>query len=339
MNLKKTIVATLIASGMLAALTGPIPAGAEAAQETQQEQQSDSKKVPIDKKLLPKLQKAVKQFAGKEIKLQDVGEFDNEARTVVEVKSEDGNYRAYFEHKSGRIWSVSGNTTIDKIGKKDQDEILKTLKGMHSKKTYAFDKEVVMFAGYDDKKEKLTEHITYQLRGKDFTVSLGSDSGGLQKERFDINIKFEKKELDSKLLKTAAEAVKTALEHEFDVTEAALVYTGARGNSWVLEDDNAMVYVEAKTGKATNFFHHARKQVTTNKVITEKEAKEKVAPIAKKLFNIDISKSEVKWDSLYKDYCFFIENKGTVVRAALDADKNVVYLKSGDNAAHGGDGV
>ncbi|MGG3839306.1 hypothetical protein QJQ58_16510 [Paenibacillus dendritiformis] len=337
MNLKKTIVATLIASGMLAALAGPIPAGAEAAQETQQEQQSDSKKVPIDKKLLPKLQKAVKQFAGKEIKLQDVGEFDNEARTVIEVKSEDGNYRAYFQHKSGRIWGVSGDTTIDKIGKKDKDEILKILKGMYSKKTYKFDKEVVMYTNYDDKNEKLTDHITYQLRGTDFTVSL--DTWPQDKRLYGANIKFDKKELDSKLLKTAAEAVKTALDHDFDVTEAALVYTGDRGNSWVLEDDNAMVYVEAKTGKATNFFHHARKQVTTNKVITEKEAKEKIAPIAKKLFNIDISKSEVKWDSLYKDYCFFIENKGTVVRAALDADKNVVYLKSGDNAAHGGDGV
>lgn len=152
MNLKKTIVATLIASGMLAALAGPIPA--EAAQETQQEQQSDSKQVPIDKKLLPKLQKAVKQFAGKEIKLQDVGEFDNEARTVIEVKSEDGNYRAYFQHKSGRIWGVSGDTTIDKIGKKDKDEILKILKGMYSKKTYKFDKEVVMYTNYDDKNEK-----------------------------------------------------------------------------------------------------------------------------------------------------------------------------------------
>ncbi|MFD3269764.1 hypothetical protein ACE3MS_06430 [Paenibacillus dendritiformis] len=337
MNFKKSIVATLIASGMLAALTGPIPAGAEAAQETQQEQQSDSKKVPIDKKLLPKLQKAVKQFAGKEIKLQDVGEFDNEARTVVEVKSEDGNYRAYFEHKSGRIWGVSGDTTIDKIGKKDKDEILKILKGMYSKKTYQFDKEVVMYTNYDDKNEKLTEHITYQLRGKDFTVSL--DTLPQDKRMYGVNIKFDKKELDSKLLKTAAEAVKMALDHELNVTEATLVYTGDRGNSWVLEDDNAMVYVEAKTGKATNFYHHARKQVTTNKVITEKEAKEKIAPIAKKLFNIDISKSEVKWDSLYKDYCFFIQNKGTVVRAALDADKNVVYLKSGDNAAHGGDGV
>ncbi|NKI23464.1 hypothetical protein HFN20_19880 [Paenibacillus dendritiformis] len=337
MNLKKAIVATLIASGMLTALAGPIPAGAEAAKETQQEQQSDSKKVPIDKKLLPKLQKAVKQFAGKEIKLQEVGEFDNEPRTVVEVKSEDGSYRAYFEHKSGRIWGVSGDTTIDKIGKKDKDEILKILKGMYSKKTYQFDKEVVMYTNYDDKNEKLTEHITYQLRGKDFTVSL--DTWPQDKRLYGANIKFDKKELDLKLLKTAAEAVKTALDHDFDVTEAALVYTGDRGNSWVLEDGNAMVYVEAKTGKATNFYHHARKQVTTNKVITEKEAKEKVAPIAKKLFNIDISKSEVKWDSLYKDYCFFIENKGTVVRAALDADKNVVYLKSGDNAAHGGDGV
>lgn len=338
MNLKKTIVATLVVSGMLTALAGPIPAGAEAAQNKQQEQQqSDSKKVPIDKKLVPKLQKAVKQFAGKEVKLQDVGEFDNEARTVIEVKSEDGNYRAYFEHKSGRIWGVSGDTTIDQIGKKDQDEILKILKGMYSKKTYAFDEEVVMYTNYDDKNEKLTEHITYQLRGTDFTVSL--DTWPQDKRLYGANIKFVKKELDSKLLKTAAEAVKTALDHEFDVKEATLVYTGDRGNSWVLEDDNAMVYVEAKTGKATNFYHHARKQVTTTKVITEKEAKEKIAPIAKKLFNIDISKSEVKWDSLYKDYCFFIQNKGTVVRAALDADKNVVYLKSGDNAAHGGDGV
>lgn len=153
-----------------------------------------------------------------------------------------------------------------------------------------------------------------------------------------VNIKFDKKELEPKLLKTAAEAVKTALDHDLDVTKAAIVYTGERGNTWVFEDDNAMVYVEIKTGEATNFYHHARKKVTTNKVLTDKEAKEAVAPIAKKVFNIDITGYEVKWDNLMKDYCF-IQNKGTVVRAALDADKKVVYLKSGINAASGGDGV
>ncbi|MBE9918449.1 hypothetical protein G8C92_31175, partial [Paenibacillus donghaensis] len=71
MNFKKAIVASMIVSGMLVTLAGPVPAGAAAAQE---QQQPEKKKIQIDQAVAAKLQKVLKQHAGKEIKLKDVGE-------------------------------------------------------------------------------------------------------------------------------------------------------------------------------------------------------------------------------------------------------------------------
>lgn len=87
-------------------------------------------------------------------------------------------------------------------------------------------------------------------------------------------------------------------------------------------------------GKVTNVFHKTRKTVTTNKGITEKDAKEAVAPLAKELFNMDIADLEVKWDSTFKNY-YFIKDKQPVLRVALDANKNIVFLTSGVRALSG----
>ncbi|MCY9527916.1 MULTISPECIES: hypothetical protein [Paenibacillus] len=325
MNLKKVILASLIVSSMLATLAGPIPAGAEAAQENQQEQQSDNKKVPIDKKLAPKLQKAVNQYAGKEIKLKDTGEHINES--LVTVQSADGNYGVGFDLESGKIWFVSNKTTIDKVDKKFQNEALKELKNAYSKKKYVFNKDVTQSRSYDNSKGKFGDYMFYEFSGKDFKVSVNANiSEGYAMSVVTIDI--DKKELDPKLLKSATEAIKTAFDHQFDVTKAQIEHY-----TWVLEDDKVTVYMEK--GKAISLINKQGNQVTTNKEMTEKEAKEAVAPLAKKLFNIDITGYEVKWDSLFKDYRFIEKNDVTAVRAALDAEKNVVYIKSGSRAAGG----
>lgn len=327
MNLKKVILASLIVSSMLATLAGPIPAGAEAAQENQQEQQSDNKKVPIDKKLAPKLQKAVNQYAGKEVKLKDTGEHINNNETLVTVQSADGNYGVGFDPKSGNIWFVSNKTTIDKVDKKFQDEALKELKNAYSKKKYVFNKDVTQSRSYDNSKGKFGDYMFYEFSGKDFKVSVNANiSEGYALSVVTIDI--DKKELDPKLLKSATEAIKTAFDHQFDVTKAQIEHY-----TWVLEDDKVTVYMEK--GKAISLINKQGNQVTTNKEMTEKEAKEAVAPLAKKLFNIDITGYEVKWDSLFKDYRFIEKNDVTAVRAALDAEKNVVYIKSGSRAAAG----
>ncbi|TQR43552.1 hypothetical protein [Paenibacillus popilliae] len=325
MNIKKAILASLIVSSMLATLAGPIPAGAEAAQENQQEQQSDNKKVPIDKKLAPKLQKAVNQYAGKEIKLKDTGEHIKES--LVTVQSADGNYGVGFDPESGKIWFVSNKTTIDKVDKKFQDEALKELKNAYSKKKYVFNKDVTQSRSYDNSKGKFGDYMFYGFSGKDFKVSVNANiSEGYAMSVATIDI--DKKELDPKLLKSATEAIKTAFDHQFDVTKAQIEH-----HTWVLEDDKVTVYME--NGKAISLINEQGNQVTTNKEMTEKEAKEAVAPLAKKLFNIDITGYEVKWDSLFKDYRFIEKNDATAVRAALDAEKNVVYIKSGSRAAAG----
>ncbi|CAH8768658.1 hypothetical protein [Paenibacillus dendritiformis] len=329
MNLKKAIVATLVVSGMLAALAGPIPASAEAAQEKQQEQQqAKSKEVKIDKKMAAKLQKAVNALAGKEIKLKDVGELNN---GQVTAQSADGKYGVHFDPKSGKIWSVSVETTIDKVDKKFQDEALKQLKSTYSKKKYVFNKNVRQSRSYDNSKGKLGDYVYYTLDGKDFRALVHANiSEGYASASVTIDI--DKKELDPKLLKSATEAIKTAFDHQFDVTKAEIESQWTH-HTWVLEDDKVTVYME--NGKAISLINEQGNKVTTNKEMTEKEAKEAVAPLAKKLFNIDITRYEVKWDSLFKDYRFIEKDDITAVRAALDAEKNVVYIKSGSRAAAG----
>ena len=325
MNMKKAIVATLVVSGMLAALAGPIPAGAEAAQEKQQEQQqSKSKEVQIDKKLAAELQKAVKQFAGKEIKLQDVGELD-EMLGWVWVRSEDETYSVAYIQETKKIWNIRGKQSIDRISKKDQDEILKVLKGMHAKKKYTFDKEVDVSEYYENPKQPFTQ---YSLSGKDFSAFLMKNlPGSTEKTRIGAAIEFSKNELDPKLLKTATEAVKTALDRDLDVTKAVLE-GNAENKTWKLTGGKITLSLDAKTGKVGYVYDGERKQVL-KKDITEKEMKEAVAPIAKKLFNMDLQGLEVKWDNSAKDFSF-VQNKKTKMVAALDADKNVVYLMAGE---------
>ncbi|MFW5438836.1 hypothetical protein [Paenibacillus apiarius] len=325
MNLKKAIVATLVVSSMLTALAGPNSAGAEAAQE---QQQSDSKKVQIDQKLAPKLQKAVNELAGKEIKLKDIGELNNR---LVTAQSADGKYGVDFDSKSGKIWSVFVETTIDKVDKKIQNQALEQLKKVYSKKKYVFNKNVTLYQSYDNSKGKLADNRYYHLEGKDFSTivhhNISEDYAGVASTTIDI----DKKELDPKLLKSATEAIKTAFDHQFDVTKAQI--EGWINSTWILQDDKVTIYMDS--GKAVSLINEQGNKVTTNKEITEKEATEAVAPLAKKLFNIDITGYEVKWDSLFKDYRFIEKDEITAVRAALDADKNVVYIKSGSRAAAG----
>ncbi|WP_147385181.1 hypothetical protein [Paenibacillus thiaminolyticus] len=90
-----------------------------------------------------------------------------------------------------------------------------------------------------------------------------------------------------------------------------------------------MLALDAKTGKTEYVYDFSRERVMSNKDITEKEVKEIVAPIAKQLFNMDIQGLEVKWDNSARDFCF-VQNKETKMVAALDADKKVVYLMSGE---------
>ncbi|NGP61334.1 hypothetical protein L3476_17315 [Paenibacillus thiaminolyticus] len=333
MNFKKAIVATLVVSGMLSALAGPIPAGAEAAQDKQQvQQQSEKKKVQIDKTMAAKLQKVVQQFAGKEVKLQDVGEQILPAATFVKVKSIDGKYVIEFDSENGEVREVGGKIPIDKISKKDQDIILKALKEAYAKKTYVFDKEADMTQHYNDEKGKLIEYPQYKLTGKDFEANLDK----LDDSVYGLTIKFSKEELDPMWLKTVGKAVKTAFDHDFALREAYLFAYGEKGqyHSLAFEDKELLVRMEAKTGKVTGKITDVidKRRVKQRKKMTEKEAKETVAPIAKKLFDIDITGYEVKWDNDFGDYRFIQKDDVTAVRAALDTDKNVVYIRAGIRA-------
>ncbi|TDL50402.1 hypothetical protein E2R60_23020 [Paenibacillus dendritiformis] len=316
MNFKKAILASMIVSSMLVAVAGPIPAGAEAAQE---QKQTNSKKVQIDKTMAVKLQKAVKQFAGKEIKLQNVAELSGSDAKVTSV---DGKYIVYFNYKEG-VESIDGPLPLDKISKETQDKVLKALKKAYAKKTYVLDKEAVLMQTYDGKKEKLKDFISYKLTGKDFEAVWRSGSGFVS----EVTIKLAKEDLDSKWLETAAKAIKTAFDHDLNVTEALLVSSGENYYMLSLEDNAVSLVMDAKKGKIVNVFHNTRKKVTTDQRITAKDAKEVVAPLAKELFNIDIAGYEVKWDNTTKDYRF-VKGKETIVRAALDADKNAVYIIS-----------
>ncbi|TQR40402.1 hypothetical protein [Paenibacillus popilliae] len=321
MNMKKAILASLIVSSMLVAVAGPIPAGAEASQE---QKQTNNKKIQIDKTMAAKLQKAVKQFAGKEVKLQDTAEDirDSDAK----VKSVDGKYVVYFNYKKGEVWSMDGTIPLDKISKEDQEKILKALKRVYAKKTYVLDKEVVLHRLYDGKKEKLKDdYFLYRLTGKDFEADWALYGGPGSVSR--VAIKLAKEDLDSKSLEMAAKATKAAFDHDFEITAAQLNSIGDKIQTLLLKDNDVSLEIDKKEGKVLNVYHETRKKVTTNQAVTEKDAKEVVAPLAKELFNIDISGYEVKWDNLFKDY-YFAKGKKTVLKAALDADMKPVYIIS-----------
>jgi len=326
MNIKKAILASMIVSSMLVAVAGPIPAGAAAAQE---QKQADNKKVQIDQKLAAKLQKAIKVYAGKEIKLKNVGE-KIEFSPSAKVDSVDGKYAIRFIIDNGKIWGIDEKVTIDKISKEDQEKILTVLKKAYANKTYAFNKEVIMQRGYDGEKEKLGVNLSYTLTGKDFDVSFAKENSAkeLKGTVGGFKIQFTKEELDPKLLETAVKATKTAFNHDLMVTNAQLT----NGIGWMLEDKD--VLVEMERGKLTKVSHKTRKAVTTNKEISDKEAKDVVAPLAKELFNMDIAQLEVKWVSEYENYYFF-KDKKPVLRAALDANKNVVSIIAGVGALYG----
>ncbi|MGG0814302.1 hypothetical protein ABE142_16815 [Paenibacillus alvei] len=326
MNMRKAILATMIGSSVLVAVVGPISAGAEAAQE---QKQTDNKKVQIDQKLAAKLQKAIKVYTGKEIKLKKVGE-KIELSPSAKVESIDGKYAIRFNIEGGKIWGVDEKVTIEKISKEDQGVILKVLKKAYANKSYAFNKEVIMHRGYDGEKEKLGVNLSYRLTGKDFEVSFAKENSAkeLKGTVGGFKIQFTKEELDPKLLETAVKATKTAFNHDLMVTNAQLT----NGITWTLEDKD--VLVEMERGELTKVSHKTRKAVTTNKEITEKEAKDVVAPLAKELFNMDIAELEVKWVSEYENYYFF-KDKKPVLRAALGADKNVVSIIAGVGALYG----
>jgi hypothetical protein len=311
---------------MFGTLAGPIPAGAEAAQE---QKQTDNKKVQIDNKLAAKLQKAIKQYAGKEIKLKNVGEKIEFSPDGVKVESVDGTYAIRFNAGNSKIWQIEEKVTIDKVSKEDQDKVLKVLKGAYANKTYDFNKEVIMQRGYDGDKEKLGVPLSYKLTGKDFEVYFFKENAPqMPKDEVSaFEIKFTKEELDPKLLETATKAIKTAFNHDLEVTSAKL-----NRFTWTLHDKDVSLQME--NGKVTNLLHKTRKAVTTNKEITEKEAKEVVAPLAKQVFNMDIAGLEVKWDSTYKNY-YFVKGKKIELRVALDADKNVVFITSGVGVLYG----
>ncbi|SCW65972.1 BlaR1 peptidase M56 [Paenibacillus tianmuensis] len=315
----------------------------KATEAAQEQQQSDKKKLQIDETVAAKLQKVLKQFAGKEIKLQDVGKitYDYSNNEHASVESVDGKYGISFETKNGKVWSVFERIPLDKISKKDQDKALQELKKLSPNKTFEFEKEVDMFRNYDDEKAKFHDSTLYQFNGKNFSVGLSNSFTENKTDFKAVSANIDVNELEPKVLKTAEEAVKTVLNQDINFKWATLSHAG-----WSLNNRNVIVEIDVKSNKVINVINMARmkEKVTTDKEITANEAKEVIAPMAKKFFNIDITGYEVKWDNESKNYRF-VENltteKGakielTIVRATLDANKNVVSLTSEDKAATGG---
>ncbi|WP_289356977.1 MULTISPECIES: hypothetical protein [unclassified Paenibacillus] len=350
MFMKKAIIATLVVSGMLAALGGSIPVEAAAAQE---QKQPEKVKVQIDKKMADKLKKAMKELAGKEVKMQDVGESYSGSGGSATIRSVDDKYSIDFNPKTGGIWWGFAKISIDEVSKEDRNKVLQRLKELYPNKTYVLSNEVEMQRRYDDKQAKFVD-TRYVFTEEDFYISLYKPGAG-SKANDQLNgysITVDAKKLDPKWTKAAAEIVKTAFNHELkEVTEATLRH----GNydykkvlaipKWVLQGDGIYVEIDTKSGKAIEVIHKSRlkEKVTTDKEITAKVAKEVIAPLAQKVLGVDISGCEVEWDNRLKEYRFhndYTDKKdgkvvATKLRAALDADKNAVYLVGGEHAIHG----
>ncbi|MBE9918208.1 hypothetical protein G8C92_29860 [Paenibacillus donghaensis] len=200
-----------------------------------------------------------------------------------------------------------------------------------------------MYRPYDSEKGKFIDHITNEFKGKNFIVNLTRNGFSTDKTLrvTQAIIKFDANEIEPKVLKTAEEAMKTVLNQDVSFKGATLSMDG-----WFLTDGDAFVEMDPKSNKVTSVIDMARKKekVTTDKGMTAKDAKEVVAPLAKKFFNIDLTGYEAKWDDKSKNYSFFKygkDKKGnkfelTEMRVTFDANKNIVSLTSGTKAATGG---
>ncbi|MBE9918448.1 hypothetical protein G8C92_31170, partial [Paenibacillus donghaensis] len=204
--------------------------------------------------------------------------------------------------------------------------------------------EVIMYRPYDSEKGKFIDHITNEFKGKNFIVNLTRNGFSTDKTLrvTQAIIEFDDaNEIESKVLNTAEEAMKTVLNQDANFKGATLSMDG-----WFLGDADAFVEMDAKTNKVRDVINMGRikEKVKTDKEITAKEAKEVVAPLAKKFFDIDITGYEVKWDDNTKNYRFVeyhTTKKGekveeTIMRVTFDANKNILSLTSGTKAAAGG---
>ncbi|WP_234405585.1 M56 family metallopeptidase [Paenibacillus sp. IHBB 10380] len=199
----------------------------KAAEATQDQQQPEKKKIQLDQTVAAKLQKVLKQVAGKEVKLQDVGEFSYDAVNTefVEVESVDGKFGILFDTKDVKYITVSEKLPLHNISKKDQDKALQELKKLYPNITYAFDKEVIIYRHYDDKNAKLSDLVTYALTGKNFTVQLSND---FSQNKTDLRVSQivmefdDANEIEPKVPKTAEEAMKTVLNQDANFKGAIL---------------------------------------------------------------------------------------------------------------------
>ncbi|WP_374017928.1 hypothetical protein ABU162_28215 [Paenibacillus thiaminolyticus] len=103
--------------------------------------------------------------------------------------------------------------------------------------------------------------------------------------------------------KEATDAAKTAFNPKFEMKKAQLQgyfspwKPGQKPElKWMLRDDKVTIYADPKSGKINSVINELGIKVRDNKGISEKEAKEAVAPLAKKLFNIDLNGYNVKWE-------------------------------------------
>ncbi|MGG3508555.1 hypothetical protein ABES58_24235 [Paenibacillus lautus] len=333
MNFKKAIVTSMIVSGMLVTVAGPVPVGVAAAQE----QKQSEKTVKVDKTVAAKLQQAVNEFAGKEIKLKDV--FKLAMGDYQTVESVDGKYALEFSLKKGAVLSVRGPVPIDKISKEDQEKIVQYLIKQYPNKTYTFENEMEMFKELGGRGK-----ISYTLKGKDFWIVLSNHkqlkdllgSPELKPENYEI--KTDAKKLDKKMLKTVSEAVKMVLNQNFNATEAILLsghYQGDIISKWQLKGNGISVGMEGEPSRVSAVGYDSKRvekeKVKTNKEIPEKEARKVIAAVAKKLYNIDVSGYKMGWDNNFKFYTLekdIEDNQTTIIAAELDAKKNVMNIFS-----------
>ncbi len=335
MNFKKAIMASIIVSGMLVTVAGPVPVGTAAAQE----QQQSGKTVKVDKTVAAKLQQVVNEFAGKEIKLKDV--FKLAMGDYQTVESVDGKYALEFGLKKGAVLSVRGPVPIDKISKEDQEKIVQYLKKQYPNKTYTFENEMEMFKELGGRGK-----ISYTLKGKDFWIVLSNHkqlkdllgSPELKPENYEI--KTDAKKLDKKMLKTASEAVKMVLAQDFNATEAILRSgefdsQGDMLSQWQLTGNGISVNMKGEPSRVSAVGYDEKRvekeKVKTNKRIPEKEARKVIAAAAKKLYNIDVSGYKMGWDNDFKFYTLekdIENNKTAIIAAELDANKNVMNIFS-----------
>lgn len=295
----------------------------------------------MDRKLAEAAEKAIEQYGnGKAFQLEEAlkGEqFVDEKtkRGVWYISAKDRSAIVSLDAVSGEVLTVSLNYDLDEL-MGDYEAKLKSAqaaaKQLNGKGELSF---VRAHFFKDNEKGKESETLSFQTEdGQFIAIDMKTGKPG------NYILKHKAADVDSNIIAAAEEAVKSmgvAKVQPFTEIEHRQVNGGAAGEVWELKrtvDVNGdkskkksfmtdgqgrafvvkeSVIIEAKTGKPVSVTIPSNEAGKKTKTLTKEESIKLMKPVAKKLFDVDLSSYTLKIDKDWGDYKFSSKGKETIV--------------------------